>query len=119
MKVSALRVEVNGELVAVAGAEGLSLLTGSVGYGPGSSDATHPTQIVFNVMGLAVTGPQPRQLSWGDEVRLKLGDRVTFELVEVDHPNPPTKILRSPSSEELAAVAAASKKRRSPREPKV
>ena len=112
MKIPALRVEVNGNLVAVAGAEGLSLLTGSVGLAPSASDAGSLSKVVFNVMGLALAGAQPRQLSWGSGTQLKLGDRVTFELVEVDQPSPPDKVMGSPSSGQLAAQAAAEKKRK-------
>ena len=114
MKIPALRIEINGEVLAIAGAEGLSLLTGSVGFG--SRTAAHPVQLMFNVMGLAVEGPHPRQLSWGDGVRLKFGDKVTFELVEVDHPTPPSKVIRSPSSEELAAAADVERKRSAQRD---
>ena len=112
MKVPALRVEVNGELIAVAGAEGLSLLSGSVGFAADKSRTLATPEIMFSIMGLAVLGPQPRQLTWGNDIRLKAGDRVTFELVETEHPSPPEKTLSSPSSEELAAQAAAEKKAR-------
>jgi hypothetical protein len=63
-------------------------------------------------MGIAVHGPNPRQLTWGNEVKLGLGDRITFEIAEVDHPSPPEKILGTPSSDELAAAAAAEKRQR-------
>jgi hypothetical protein len=70
-------------------------------------------------MGLAVHGPQPRQLTWGRDVQLKLGDRVTFEITEVEQPSPPQAVLRTPSSAELAAAAAAEKDQLRQGEPNV
>ena len=119
MKIPALRVEVNGELVATAGAEDLSILIGQVGFAAGKDRAINVSQIVFNVMGLAVHGPQPRQLTWGTGVQLKLGDRVTFEITEVEQPSLPQSVLRTPSSAELAAVAAAEKKHKRQGKPNV
>lgn len=119
MKVPALRVEVNGELVAIAGAEGLSLLTGQVAFGAGPSSTIDREAVMFSVMGLALGGTQPSQLSWASDVRLKLGDKVTFQVVEVEHPSPPSKVLRTPSPTDLAAAAAAEKKQRGNRERKV
>ena len=107
MKIPALRIEVNGELIAIAGAEDLSILTGQVGFGAGKDRAINIGHVVFSVMGLAVHGPQPRQLTWGRDVQLKLGDRVTFEITEVEQPSTPQTVLRTPSSAELAAAAAA------------
>ncbi len=105
MKIPALRVEVNGELVAIAGAEDLSLLTGQVGFGAGQNRAIDVSKVMFTIMGLAIHGPQPRQLTWGNGIQLKLGDRVTFEITEVEQPSKPNKVLRTPSSTELAAAA--------------
>lgn len=114
MKIPALRVEINGELIAVAGAEDLSILTGSVGIGSaGPGLAIDVSHVILNVMGLMTRGSQPRQLSWGKGVQLKSGDRVTFEIIEVDQPSPPDQVLRSPSSAELAA--AAEKKKGNPK----
>ena len=112
MPVPALRVEINGELVAIAGAEGLSLLSGSVGFAADEGRTLATPEIMFSIMGLAVIGPQPRQLKWGNSVRLKTGDRVTFQLVETDDPSTPDQALSSPSSAQLAAQAAAEKKPR-------
>lgn len=117
MKIPALRVEVNGELVAIAGAEDLSILTGLVAFGAGKDRAINTGQVMFSVMGLAVHGPQPRQLTWGNDVQLKLGDRVTFEITEIEQPSPPQAVVRTPSSAELAA--AAEKKQKRQRKPNV
>jgi hypothetical protein len=110
MKIPALRVEVNGELVAIAGAEGLSVLSGQVSFGAGPNRAIDVSHVMFSLMGLAVHGPQPRQFTWGNDVQLKLGDKVTFQITEVDQPSPPNKILRSPSIEELAEAAEVEKR---------
>jgi hypothetical protein len=113
MKFPALRVEINGELLAIAGAEDLSLLTGTVGFGAGPNCTVDVSKVMLSVMGLAVQGPHPQQLTWGNGVQLKLGDRVTFEVTEVEQPSPPSKVLRTPSSADLSAVAAAEKKQKS------
>lgn len=119
MKIPALRIEINGELLAIAGAEDLSILTGQVGFGANKDCTIDTSQVMFSVMGLAVQGPQPRQLTWGNGVQLKLGDRVTFEVAEVEQPSPPHQVLRTPSSAELATAAATEKNQKSRREPKV
>jgi hypothetical protein len=114
MKIPALRVEINGELIAVAGADDLSLLSGTVGLGTGKGQSLDASEVMLSVMGLKVNCPQPRQLTWGNGVKLKRGDRVTFEIVEVEHPSPPDKVLDSPSPTQLAAeIRNVSKKRAS------
>lgn len=115
MKTPALRVEVNGKLVAIAGASDLSLLTGTIGLGSGKGQKLDPSEIVFSVMGLNVHGAQPRQLTWGNGIKLQPGDRVTFEVVEVEQPSPPDKVLASPSSAQLAAEASRLGSKRSTR----
>jgi hypothetical protein len=110
MSIPALRIEVNGELIAVAGAEDLSLLMGTVGFGADKGENLDASKIMLSVMGLAVNRPQPQRLTWGKSVKLKVGDRVAFELVEVDNPTPPDEILGSPSPAELAREANHQKK---------
>jgi hypothetical protein len=51
------------------------------------------SRVAVGVMGLSVHGPSPRQLTWGTEIKLGLGDRVTFEITEVEQPSPPDEIL--------------------------
>lgn len=119
MRIPALRIELNGELVAIAGAEDLSILTGQVGFGAGKDRTIEVSGAMFSVMGLAVHGTQPRQLTWGNGIQLKLGDRVTFEITEVEQPSHPDQVLRTPSSAELATAAAAEKKKKGNREPTV
>ena len=116
MKTPALRVEVNGQLVTIAGASGLSLLTGTIGLGSGQGSKINSSEILFNVMGLSIHSAQPQQLTWGNGIKLQPGDRVTFEVVEVEQPSPPDKILSSPSSGQLAAEAGRPSSKRSARE---
>ena len=106
MKTPALRVEVNGELVVIAGASGLSLLTGTIGLGSGQGQKIDPSEIMFSVMGLNVHAAQPQQLTWGNGIKLRPGDRVTFEVVEEEHPSPPDNVRSSPSPGQLAVEAA-------------
>jgi len=115
MKIPALRVEVNGELVAIAGANDLSLLTGTIGLGSGQGQKLNPSEIMFSVMGLNVHSAQPQQLTWGNGIKLQPGHRVTFEVVEVEQPSPPDKVLASPSSAQLAAEATRPGSKRSTR----
>jgi hypothetical protein len=110
MKVPALRIEVNGELIALAGAEGLDILSGQVAFGASQTGGIEVSRVALGVMGLAVHGPNPRQLTWGTGIKLGLGDRVTFEITEVEQPSPPDETLGTPTSSELAAVAAAERK---------
>ncbi len=113
MSIPALRIEVNGELVAVAGADGLSTLCASLGFSADKGKTLDSPEAMFMVMGLAVDNPQPRSLTWAEGVKLKMGDKVTFELVETEDPSPPDNVLASPSSAQLKEQAMA--KRRSPR----
>jgi hypothetical protein len=117
MKIPALRIEVNGELVAIAGAKGLSLLSGTIGLGSGQSQAIDASEIMFSVMGLNVHCAQPQQLTWCNGLTLKQGDRVTFEVVQVEQTSPPDKSLASPSTEQLAAEATRPSSKRGTRKP--
>jgi hypothetical protein len=111
MKNPALRVEVNGTLVAIAGASDLSMLTGTVGLGSGKDVGLNTSNILFSVMGLAVHGEQPRQLTWCKNITLQAGDKVTFQVVDAEQLTPPDQTLRTPSSAELAAEAAKNRNR--------
>jgi hypothetical protein len=112
MKIPALRVEVNDEVVAIAGAENLDLLTGLVSFGASPSGGIDISRVISSIMGISVRGPEPQQLTWANAIKLKLGDRITFEIVEVDQPSPPDQVLRTPSSPELANVTAAGRKQK-------
>jgi hypothetical protein len=113
MKLTALRVEVNGESLAIAGAEGLTLLTGMVSVGSGQESTIDPSKILVCVMGMDVYSPQPRQLTWGTEIKLKPGDRVTFQVVKVEHASAPDSTVNTPSSAQLAAKTPRETKKRS------
>lgn len=110
MKVPALRIEINGELMAEAGAEDLSLLTGQVGLGVGPSGALDVGPLMFSAMGLAVAGPTPRQFTWGHGMELTPGDRVTFQVIETDTPSPPSKVRGTPSAAQFASPAASAER---------
>jgi hypothetical protein len=112
MKIPALRIEVNGHLVAIAGAKDLSMLTGTVGLGAGENANINASNILLSVMGLALHGDQPQQLSWCKNISLQAGDRVTFQVVEVEQPSSPDQTLRSPSTSELSAEASGSRRKR-------
>ena len=105
MKIPALRIEINGEPVMTAGAEELASLIGTVGFGAGANKNITAADTMFLVMGLAVNCEQPRQLTWGNGTKLKLGDRVTFEVTEVEQPSAPDQVLCSPSPAQLAAAS--------------
>ncbi len=103
MTVPALRIKVNGHLIATAGAENLSLLTATIGLGSGAEKYIEAGSVVFGVMGLDLHSSQPKQLNWGSEIKLREGDVVTIEIVRVEKTTPPDKVLSSPSSTQLRA----------------
>ena len=105
MKLPALRIEINGQLVAIAGAENLSLLTATIGFGSGAQKYVAAENAMFGVMGLDLHSPQPKQLNWASDIRLKDGDKVTIEIVQVEQTTPPDKTLSTPSSAQLRAEA--------------
>ena len=105
MTIPALRIKVNGQLVAIAGGENLSLLTATIGLGSGANKYIAAGSVMFGVMGLDLHSSQPKQLNWGSEIKLKVGDQVTIEIVQVEQTSPPDKVLSSPSSAQLHAEA--------------
>jgi len=105
MTVPALRIKVNGQLVAIAGGENLSLLTATIGLGSGADKYIPAGSVVFGVMGLDLHSSQPKQLNWGSDIKLKEGDQVTIEIVQVEQTTPPDKVLSSPSPAQLRAEA--------------
>jgi|SRR3954451_4623165 hypothetical protein len=109
MSVLAIEVEVNGKRLALAGAKDLALLSAGIAAGVGQekrtiqadSDAFHLT-----VMGLT-SGLTARiaDLTWIKGLPLRVGDAITLRIVRAKQPDPPTQVLRTPSSEELASAA--------------
>ena len=71
MKVPALRIEVNGEFVAIAGAPDLSMLSGQVAFGAtGPNDGFVPTPgtMVDASAGTVSVPPQRYQVSTGNKL---------------------------------------------------
>jgi hypothetical protein len=56
MKIPVLRVEVNGQLVAIAGAENLDILSGQVGFGASPTGGIEVSRVIFGVMGKTFPG---------------------------------------------------------------
>lgn len=110
MRNPALRIEINGERIAEAGAEGLSLLTGQVGLGVGASGALEAGHLMFSAMGLAVSGPTPRRFTRGHGIELTPGDRGVFQVIETENPSPPSKVMGTPSAAQLASPAASAER---------
>lgn len=109
MKIPAIRVEINGKLIAIAGKENISFLSGHIGIGVGSMAKIDVHNIAFGVIGVETTGSQSRQLTWSDGIKIAPGDKVTFEVIETENPTPPTNAIRTPSTEELAGIANSKK----------
>jgi hypothetical protein len=109
MDTLAIEVELNGKRLVVAGAEDLALLSAQIGAGAGSTNDTIRvgTDVHLTVMGLTSPKSSSRvaNLTWINGLSLKMGDSVTFRIVQVSQPDPPATVLRTPTSQELAAVA--------------
>ena len=109
MTVLAIEVEVNGKRLLVAGAKDLALLSAQIAAAGGSENETVglDTAVHLTVMGL--TSPQSSSrmanLTWVNGLPLKRGDSITFRIVQVEQPDPPANVLRTPTSQELAAAA--------------
>ena len=109
MTVLAIEVEINGKRVVVAGAKDLSLLSAGIGAS-GSSDkdtVQRDAAVHLTVMGLTSPKSPSRiaNLTWINGLPLQVGDSITFRIVQVEHPDPPANILRTPTSQELAEAA--------------
>jgi hypothetical protein len=109
MKVLAIEIHLNGKLLAVAGAKNLALLSAHIGAGVGPEKRSLHVEDAFQLtaMGLtsSVPGSRMANLTWINGQVLKVGDSVTFRIVQVEQADPPAQILRTPTSEELAAAA--------------
>jgi hypothetical protein len=109
MTVLAIEVQVNGNRVVIAGGEDLAVLTASIGAGVGAEKRTLQVgvdQFLLTAMGLTSSRSAARiaNLTWINGLPLKVGDSVTFRIVEVEQADPPPHIFRTPTSEELAAA---------------
>ncbi|SRR6266513_4048639 len=109
MATLAIEVELNGKRLVVAGAEDLSVLAAQVAAGVGATNETVRvgTDVHLTVMGLTSPKSSSRvaNLTWINGLPLQMGDSITFRIVEVEQPDPPAEILRTPTSQELAATA--------------
>jgi len=123
MTVLAIDVEVNGQRIAVAGANDLKWLAATIGAGgePGKRnlqadiDAFH-----LAVWGIA-SGPADREaiLTWISKVSLRIGDSATLRIVQAEQPDPPAQVLPEITEGERSGPAEVSKarhrKRRAPK----
>lgn len=108
MPVLAIEVEVNGKRLVVAGAEDLALLSAQIAAGVGSDNATIQVDTDFHLTVMALTSPRSARmanLTWCNGLPLQVGDSITFRIVQVEQPDPPTTVLQTPTSQELAAAA--------------
>ena len=111
MPVLAIEIELNGRRLAVAGAKDLALLSAQVGAGVGSEKRSLQVDVdTFHLLVMGLTSPESgsrmANLTWANGVTLQVGDSITFRIVEAEQPDPPARVLQTPSSEELAAAAA-------------
>ena len=109
MTVLAIEVEVNGKRLLVAGAEDLALLSAQVAAAGGSANETVKVDTNFHLTVMGLTSPQASSrvanLTWINGLPLQLGDSITFRVVHAEQPDPPVTVLRTPTSQELAAAA--------------
>src|SRR2546421_5790851 len=103
MATLAIEVELNGKRLVVAGAEGLALLSAQLGAGVGSTNDTVRvgTEVHLTVMGLTSPKSSSRvaNLTWINGLPLQMGDSITFRIVEVEQPDPPANVFRTPTSQ--------------------
>ena len=110
MTVLAIEIEVNGKRLAVAGSKNLALLSAGIAAGVGPENRTLQVDMdVFHLTALGLTSSKTASrianLTWINGLPLQLGDSITFRIVQVEQPDPPAQVLRTPTSEELAAAA--------------
>src|SRR5688500_1096177 len=92
----ALRVTVNGEHLCVAGADDMAVLSaivsavGNLGALTKRKRADEPPTIYLRVGGLTGRADgRDEHLTWTDELRLKPGDKVEVEVLEISEAEPP------------------------------
>lgn len=92
----ALKVSINEEKPIIAGAEDLGVLTAMVNCGGVLGSATHPYRsndsedFRCTVGGLTRRAPgfQNEHVRWLEQRKLKVGDRMTIEIVQTDEADP-------------------------------
>jgi hypothetical protein len=96
----AFQVEIDGELVAVAGTEDWSVLalhiTGSRGSPTAPVVSARADRVAYSVGGLSEPDAQGvcHHFRWKDR-QLSVGSKVVVTIVDVDTPDPPIKRFRS------------------------
>jgi hypothetical protein len=85
MPMKAIRVTVNGKVILTAGADDLSVLNGIINIFPKAKKPSE-TNMYYSVSGLSESGIHK---SWVDFGAVKVGDSITFEVVETDLVNKP------------------------------
>ena len=106
----AIEVELNGKRLVIPGAKDLALLTAQVAAGVGAEKRTLQVDLDnFRLHAMGMTSSESASpmvnLTWISSLPLKVGDSVTFRIVQVEQPDPPPHVFRSPTSRELAAAA--------------
>src|SRR2546425_525814 len=98
--VLAIEVEVNGKRLVVAGAKDLAVLSAQIAAGVGADSATIQIDTDVHLTVMALTSPKSARmanLTWCNGLPLQLGDSITFRIVQVEHPDPPTEVLQTPT----------------------
>jgi hypothetical protein len=123
MTVLAIEVEVNGQRIAVAGANDLISLVATIGAG--GERGKRKLQVDFDAFHLAVwgfaSGPADYAaiLTWISKVSLRIGDSATFRIVRAEQPDPPAEVLPGIVEGKRSGAAEVSKarhrKRRAPK----
>ena len=108
MAILAIEIEVNGERLAVAGANNLSMLAAQVLAGVGAERRSLEVDDHFRLLVTALTSPESTlpvaSPSWIKERTLRVGDTVTFRIVDVEQGDPPLEVLPVPTPDELASA---------------
>src|SRR3954469_15196494 len=104
MPVLAIEIELNGKRLTIAGAEDLALLSAQIAAGVGPERRALQVKDAFHLtaMGLrsSTSGSRMANLTWINGRALQMGDSVTFRIVQVETPDSPAQVLRTPTSEE-------------------
>jgi len=122
MTALAIEVEVNGKRIALAGANDLKWLAAGMGVGGGPEKRKLRADI--DVFRLSVAGESSALaecagfLTWIDGLPLRIGDSVTFRIVQAEQPDPPALvhpvIFEGERSGLTARSSATRRKRRAP-----
>lgn len=119
MAVLAIEIELNGKRLVVAGAKDLALLTAQIAAGVGAEKRKLQVDTDnFHLTAMGLTSSEStspiENLTWINGLALKLGDSITFRIVEVEQPDQPPHVFRTPTSDELAAAAERENSKRRP-----